>query len=200
MRVVLTYAGSRHPAGENPHGHLGHSMETNAESTASSLQPHPVLNAMLICDQTFQDEQSGKMSLVGIFETVRAYQFPARHGRLCVYAKLTDLQGEYRFRLELVQLEELKIVGQGQFSATFGDRMVPLELTFQVLDTLFERSGRYEFRLYANDRWVGSKTLTVAQAPEGRPQPEQIHVYGSAVNIRWLNFMLQTPRPAINLE
>jgi hypothetical protein len=164
------------------------------------MQPHPIVNAMLICDQTFQDEQSGKMTLVGVFETVRAYQFPARHGRLCVYAKLADLLGEYRLRLELVQLEESKIVGQGELKATFGDRMAPVELTFQLLDTVFHRAGRYEFRLYANDRWAGSKTLTVAQAPEGRPQAEQIHVYGSSVSIRWLSFMLQHPRSAIHLE
>ncbi len=168
-----------------------------AKQPGSPMQPHPSLNAMLICDQTFQDEQSGKMTLVGVFETIRAYQFPARHGRLCVYAKLADLQGEYRFRLELVQLEELKVVGQGQFSATFSDRMAPVELGFLILDTVFERPARYEFRLYANERWVGSKTLSVAQAPAGRPQAEQIHVYGSAVNIRWLSFMLQTPRSAI---
>jgi hypothetical protein len=140
------------------------------------------------------------VTLVGIFETVRAYQFPARHGRLCVYAKLADLQGDYRFRLELVHLEELTIVGQGKFSATFGDRMAPVELSFQIIDTLFARPGRYEFRLYANDRWVGSKTVTVVQAAEGRPEPEQIQVYGSAVNVRWLNFMLQAPKPTLNID
>jgi hypothetical protein len=166
--------------------------------TSREMPPHPVLNAMLICDQTFQDEQSGKMTLVGVFETVRAYQFPARHGRLCVYAKLADVQGEYRLRLELVQLEELKVVGQGHLSATFNDRMTPVELSFQVLDTVFERAGRYEFRLYANDRWVGSKTLAVAPAAEARMQAELIHVYGSAVNVRWLSFMLPAPRPAID--
>jgi hypothetical protein len=164
------------------------------------MPPHPVLNAMLICDQTFQDEQSGKITLVGVFETVRAYQFPARHGRLCVYAKLADVQGEYRLRLQLVQLEELKVVGQGQFGATFNDRMTPVELSFQVLDTVFERAGRYEFRLYANERWVGSKALTVAPAAEARMQAEQIHVYGSAVNVRWLSFMLPTSRPASGQE
>lgn len=159
------------------------------------IQPHPMLNAMLICDQTFQDEATGKVTLVGVFETVRAYHFPARHGRLCVYAKITDLQGEYRFRLELTQLEELMVVGQGSFTATFGDRMAAAELSFQLLDVHFERPGRYEFRLYANDRWVGSKTVSVAHAPEPRPLPEQIHIYGSAVTIRWLSFMLSSSRP-----
>ena len=157
--------------------------------------PHPAANAMLICDATFQDEASGKTSLIGVFETVSAFQFPARHGRLSVYAKLTDAQGEYRLRLELVRLEDLRVVGQGQFGATFADRMTPVELSFQVWDTFFEAPGRYEFRLYANDRWVGSKSLNVVRAPEAKIQMEQIRVFGSTVSVRWLNFMLPVTTP-----
>ena len=106
-------------------------METRPEHPAEPhpivpTPSHPALNAMLICDVAFQDEASGKTSLIGVFETVTAFQFPARHGRLCVYAKLTDAQGEYRLRLELVRLEELKVVGRGQLGATFADRMTAI--------------------------------------------------------------------------
>jgi hypothetical protein len=156
--------------------------------------PHPALNAMLICDLALQEQVTGKTSLVGIFETVSAYQFPARHGFLSVYVKLTDVQGEYGLRLEFVQLDELKVVGQGQLRATFADRMAPAELVFQIGDIVFEREGRYEFRLYANDRWVGSKSLNVRQASEPRPQVEQIRVSGSTVTVRWLAFMLPAPK------
>lgn len=151
---------------------------------------------MLICDQAVQDEATGKTSLVGIFETVRAYRFPARHGFLCVYAKLTDARGEYRIRLELVRLEDLRAVGHGELRATFGDRMVPAELVFQVGDLVFDGQGRYEFRLYANDRWVGSKALTVIRAAEPGPPADQIHLFGSTVTVRWLKFMLPAPKPA----
>jgi hypothetical protein len=180
-------------------------METRPEHPAEPhpivpTPSHPALNAMLICDVAFQDEASGKTSLIGVFETVTAFQFPARHGRLCVYAKLTDAQGEYRLRLELVRLEELKVVGRGQLGATFADRMTAIELSFQLWDTFFEAPGRYEFRLYANDRWVGSKSLNVIQAPEAKLLPEQIRVFGSTVSVRWLNFMLPVTGPAPGAE
>jgi hypothetical protein len=162
--------------------------------TESLPPPHPALNAMLICDLALQEQVTGKTSLVGIFETVSAYQFPARHGFLSVYVKLTDVQGEYRLRLEFVQLDELKVVGQGQLRATFADRMAPAELVFQIGDIVFGREGPYEFRLYANDRWVGSKSLNVRQASEPRPQLEQIRVSGSTVTVRWLAFMLPAPK------
>ncbi len=39
---------------------------------------------------------------------------------------------------------------------------------------------------------------TCRAAAEGRLQAEQIRVYGSAVNVRWLSFMLPAPRPVID--
>lgn len=156
--------------------------------------PHPAINAMLICDQALVEEATAKSTLVGVFETISAFQFPARHGPLCVYAKVTDAEGSYRMRLELVRLEDLSVIGQGQFNATFGNRMGSAELVFQLYGLSFAEPGRYEFRLYANDRWMGSKALNVARASEPKPQTEQIRVFGSTVSVRWLNFMLPAPR------
>ena len=158
------------------------------------LPPHPALNAMLICDQALIEESTAKSTLVGVFETISAFQFPARHGPLCVYAKVTDAEGPYRMRLDLVRLDDLSVIGQGQFNATFGSRMASAELVFQLYGLAFAEPGRYEFRLYANDRWMGSKALNVARAPEPKPQTEQIRVFGSTVSVRWLSFMLPAPR------
>ena len=92
------------------------------------------------------------------------------------------------------------MVGQGQLGATFADRMTAIELSFQLWDTFFEAPGRYEFRLYANDRWVGSKSLNVIRAPEPKLLAEQIRVFGSTVSVRWLNFMLPVAGPATGAE
>lgn len=164
---------------------------------ASLVTPHPACNAMLICDQALQEGATGKTSLVGIFENIAAHQFPARCGVVTVYAKLTDAQGDYRIRLELVNSSNLTVIGHGQLRATVGDRMVPAELVFQIGGLVFEKPGPYEFRLYANDRWVGSKSLHLVQAPEPAPQSEQIRVSGSTVTVRWLNFMLPSAKPVV---
>lgn len=101
------------------------------------------------------------MSLIGIFEQVRAPSFPVRHPAMCVYTKLTDAAGEYDIRLDLVRLDDMQIIGQGQMRPTFPDRMAPVEIVVQLLGIVFERPGRYEFQLWANGRWVGSKSLAV---------------------------------------
>ncbi len=128
-------------------------------------------------------------------ENIAAHQFPAGCGLLTVYAKLTDAQGDYRIRLELIHLSDLTVIGQGQFRATISDRMVPAELVFQIGGLVFQKPGPYEFRLYANDRWVGSKSLRLVQAPEPLPPPEQIRVSGSTVKFARCRALLSVPPP-----
>ncbi len=134
--------------------------ESQSEQEAISA-PHPVLNAMLICDLAIREEGTRKVSLIGIFENISAPQFPI-HQVLCVYAKLVDAEGEYQFRLELVRIDDLQILGQGEFRVTFRDRMVPSEIVFNF-DAGFDHPGRYEFRLHANNKWVASKSFNVLQ-------------------------------------
>jgi len=127
--------------------------------------PHPSLNAMLLCDHTIREQGTGKVSLIGIFESIASGRFPVVHRALSVYAKLTDAEGEYAIRLELVRLDDTHVVAQGTLRASFADRMTPGELIFALENLGLERAGRYEFRLFADDRFVAAKSFTVQSAP-----------------------------------
>jgi hypothetical protein len=133
--------------------------------SAGRLSPHPACNAFLICDYAIREEGTGKVSLIGIFENINVARFPSMHGLLCVYAKLTDAEGEYEIRLELVRLEDLAVIGRGALTMTIANRMAAAELVFQLGGLVFERPGRYEFRLYANDKSVAIKSFNVLQTP-----------------------------------
>ena len=133
--------------------------------TSGPTRPHPSLNAMLLCDLTIREHGTGKISLIGVFENISATTFPVVHRALAVYAKLADAEGEYAIKLELVRLDDSRVVAQGLLRATFADRMTPGELIFNLENLGFERAGRYEFRLYAEDRFVAGKTFTVVPAP-----------------------------------
>jgi len=127
-------------------------------------RPHPSLNAMLLCDLTIREHGSGKISLIGVFENISSSRFPVVHRTLSVYAKLTDAEGDYTIRLELIRLEDSHVVAQGALKATFADRMAPGELIFNLENLGLERPGRYEFRLFAEERFVAAKTFTVIQS------------------------------------
>jgi hypothetical protein len=130
---------------------------------ATAGRPHPTLNAMLLCDHTIREQGTGKVSLIGIFENISAARFPVVHHALSVYAKLGDAEGEYAIRLELVRLDDGHTVAQGTLRAAFADRLAPGELIFALENLALERPGRYEFRLYADDRYIAGKSFTVVQ-------------------------------------
>lgn len=125
------------------------------------IPPHPVLNAMLVCDMAIREEGTGKVSLIGIFENINATSFPTLHPELSVYAKLTDAHG---LHLELIQLEKARIIASGETTITPSDRMGAVELNFNLHNLVFPEAGLYEFRLSANGKHVGAKTLRVVRS------------------------------------
>jgi hypothetical protein len=129
--------------------------------------PRPVLQTMLVSDQAIREAETNKVSLVGIFDQIRGGEFPLAWARpTAVYARVTDAEGHYQIRLELVRLEDEQSVGRLDGEMTIRDRMGFSELIFNLDRLIFERPGRYEFRLFAGDRHVGGVVFTVIQIDE----------------------------------
>jgi hypothetical protein len=57
-------------------------------------QPLPEVLALLIADQVYQDEISGKVTILGMSSAFGATTFPRSHTGITVYAALTDGHGE----------------------------------------------------------------------------------------------------------
>lgn len=138
--------------------------------------PHPALLAMLICDQAIREGGTNKVSLIGIFDQIFARGFPFEWIRpVALYARLTDAQGQYRMRVELVRIADEQAVGRGDFETpTIADRMRAHEITLEFNRLRFEQPGRYEFRLFANDRYVGGAVLNVVQREEREPPNREV--------------------------
>src|SRR6266702_4348223 len=71
--------------------------------------PVPTLVAMLLCDAVIQDVHTTKKSLVSIFTGVVATAFPTLIN-VTVFARLTDAEGKYKFRLDVVNLTENRAI------------------------------------------------------------------------------------------
>lgn len=139
--------------------------------TDAQAAPHPVLNAMLVCDQAIREEGSAKVSLIGIFENVNAESFPVLHPSFAVYVKLVDAIGEYRISLLLLHLRTGKELGSGGATVDIPDRMQVAEFVFPLRNVIFPEAGVYEFRLFANDKYLGSKTFRVLSRSAPAEQP-----------------------------
>jgi hypothetical protein len=118
---------------------------------------------VLICDYTIRDGETGKVSVVGIFDQIRAVEFPAVHPGFFVYVNMADAEGEYKMGLELLHSGSMKRIGYGAQSVTYPDRLVGAELVFDLRGLVFDEPGMYEFRVWANDHHIGGKPFRLVQ-------------------------------------
>lgn len=136
----------------------------------------PKSNAIVVCDYAMQEAGTGKWSLIGVFSQIHSGQFPVTHHQLCVYLNFTDAEGHYRFRLELVDLDNEEnlvcIDGEGEI----GDMLSPNEMVFNLQNIAFPHPGRYEFRFWADSAIIAQKVFRVIQMEQ--PQAEGISPEG----------------------
>jgi len=137
------------------------------------VAPVPKTNAMLVCDYVITEQGSKKKSLIGIFENIGASKFPFIHPTLSVYIKLTEANGNFRFRLELIDLKTNIVIGNGLLphDIAIANPLMAHELVFNLRGLKFSHPGEYEFRIYANDRIFGQKTFVVGELKKNAGQP-----------------------------
>lgn len=140
-----------------------------------NVLPTPKTNAMLLCDYVITEQVTNKKSLIGVFENISAGTFPCIHHSLSVYIKLTDARGAYRFRLELIDLQNDSVVGRGEIpqEVQIASPLVTHELVFNLQGLRFAHPGDYEFRILANEKFFGHKTFSVSAMNAPEPPPPQ---------------------------
>jgi hypothetical protein len=125
------------------------------------MPPVPSVLAILTCDQVIVDAASQKKTLVGVFDAVWAARFPAIQG-FGFYARLTDLEGKYKFVIRVIQLDGEKPIGvleSHEISST--DRLGIIEMALNFPPVPFPSPGHYEFQLFANGDFIGRTLLIV---------------------------------------
>lgn len=131
----------------------------------SGSTPYPL--AILLCDQIIVDERSKKKTLVGVFDLIYARGFPIIHRPLSVYVRLTDAEGQYQFRMDYVQIKTDKLLGRAEISTiSIADRLKTHELVMEFPPIEIPDQGDYEFRLWANNRYIGRAKFTAIVAKE----------------------------------
>jgi len=121
--------------------------------------PVPTVLAMLLCDQVIVDAGTNKKSLIGVFDNLNSVGFPSQT-RIAIYAKLTDAEGKYDFRVRIVHLKDETLLGEFEIKgAAFADQLRPAELIIDLPALVFPEAGKYEFQLYANEIYLSRITM-----------------------------------------
>ena len=129
----------------------------------SGNQPNPIVKAFLVCDQIIHDVQSGKKSVIGIFQDVRAERFPAVHPTLWIYANLTNGHGSYQFEIRLLDAKN-RILGSGAPpKIDIPSPLQTIEFAAKLRNVQLPEPGTYVFELRANDEVVATKSVKVVE-------------------------------------
>ena len=126
------------------------------------MEIKPILKAMLLCDMTIVEERSRKRSLIGLFDSIGSAQFPTVHPAMSVYVQFREIEGVFDFTLELMDLEEEKVLNKAMIKRfQVQDKSRDCELVFNLMAVKFDHPGDYEFRIFVNDAVFGQKSFKV---------------------------------------
>lgn len=129
----------------------------------------PNLQFSVVCDDV-RREDNGKFMLLGIFETINAKEFPARHHTLFVANRWCKGEGDFTQKIRIVNSKNKAVVFQteGQpFKLVDIDAHQTIVSRFNNL--LFENPGKYWIEVFLNDELIINYPMMLRQVV----QPEK---------------------------
>ena len=120
-----------------------------------------------IADSVMLDA-NGKMSAIGIFDTIGAIQFPTVHRDMTLVANLEgniSEQGEHKITVELRDDDSNKLASLDQMvtfkNPTTVQGSIRAGLILKIQDLLFQKPGRYEFVIFGDERFLGRVSFAI---------------------------------------
>lgn len=122
------------------------------------------LNFLHVCDYASFGE-NGKINILGIFENIRAKNFPYVHPQLFVVVNISIYKnGEYQNIIQLVNEENVEL-GKIIFPIKVNSKNFPagVGIMGQLNSIKFEKPGRYYIKVFLDDNEISKKELNVMQ-------------------------------------
>ena len=130
------------------------------------------LSLFLAADYATVDA-SGKLNILGAFNTINAGQFPTRHASMHLVVRLQPELGEFgdtrQLRIVLVDADGnqlLEMSGEIQIPQAVGGQQPEVNTVVGLQGLEFPHAGTYEFRLFVDKDQKGSLPLYVRQAEQ----------------------------------
>jgi len=114
-----------------------------------------------------------KLNVMGVFNEIRAAQFPARHPSIHLVVKLAAELGEYGQKRDLtVHLQApdgepiLSLTGQVEVPRPAGGTRPEVNAIFSIRDVVFQKPGPYQFVVLVDKDFKGDLPISVIRLPE----------------------------------
>lgn len=123
--------------------------------------------AIVICDMVIADQETKKKSLIGLFNSLWANNFPVAHHEIHVFVSLTGGNGHYNCELNCHNESSGKTIGQTEGPLEFKNPNDVIELDFCFRNIFFPEPGNYSFEFLCDGEMIFHRRFMVRQTPKG---------------------------------
>jgi hypothetical protein len=121
------------------------------------------IQGIVICDQVIQDAQSGKKTLVGVFDRIWASAFPTQHHRLFLYVKILGATPGEKVTATWRLLGPKGPIQDFPSGAIAFSPVGNADLVAEFEGLLFAERGLYRFVLLLDEKEAGQARIHVDQ-------------------------------------
>jgi hypothetical protein len=150
--------------------------------TKKGKKPPPQCKAILLCDQTIVEAVTGKVSIIGIFDSWNFPQFPHPTRPFVAFLQLTNGIGKYGVSVDVHDLQGDQIIAQASVAEViFPERQTKVNFMIPVPPLLLQHSGSYDFVVLADGQEIDRQQFQAIQvsggAPDAADEPEEPEEY-----------------------
>ena len=130
----------------------------------------PMVLSLIMCDTVITDAQSGKKTLVGLFNSIGAVRYPHLLPRFFIFASITNGNGTVEFKIRL-KAGNGDVVFDLPGKVPFNTPLDAPEIVFDIQNLVIKSTGTYELQVIYNDIPIASRIVTFRQITP--PQNQQ---------------------------
>ncbi len=135
-------------------------------TSSESKKPKPIVLSINICDTIIRDETTKKVSLIGLFNAIKANTFPSTHSLFHVYVALTNGHGPYKTSLRIVSVDNSEVLVNINGELNVINPLQVIELNIALQGLRFNKPGKYSVQVLCNGEPIGSRDFLVIGPPQ----------------------------------
>jgi hypothetical protein len=140
------------------------SATKKTDKPKSKAKKYPDIDLFVVCDSVTKDAQTGRHSLLGLFDKVAAQTFPIRFPRFATFAKISGGSGIHQITFDVIDPDGTSLDGTSFSTVQIDcDASPATEITVEIAGLIYPSPGIYQFVLRSGNRRIGKPyNITVA--------------------------------------
>ena len=123
----------------------------------------PMGISLMICDQVITEAGTNKKSLIGVFNSLSAGQFPCRHPRICVFVSITGGHGKSQSQVRCIQEKTGQALFGAEGAIEFANPNHVVEAVFEFNNVVFPAPGLHCIEVLSDGELVLQRRFAVRQ-------------------------------------